>query len=137
MTEVKAIADANRDALGFLPKMKFQEAIEQERCFVAVEGADILGFVVFRHRKIDLQTTLSDICVDAEKRRQGVGRSLIEKLTYDCEDKDRAFIQLKCPQNLKANQFYQNMGFELATVEEGKSRKLNVWRMPISEKIAK
>ena len=131
----KHLADANRDALGFLPKKKLEEVAQQKRCFVAIDNGTLVGFVIFRHRKIDNQTTLSDICVDTGGRRSGVGSKLIQHLITDCEKRERDFILLKCPEDLDANHFYQRVGFALRNTEKGKSRKLNIWGMPISEKV--
>lgn len=131
---VKSIADANRETLGFLPKMKLKEAAEQERCLVAIDRDVVVGFVIYRHRKIDAQTTLSDICVDAASRRHGVGFRLIQHLVRDCETRGRDFIQLKCPEGLAANAFYEHLGFKYEVTEPGKSRRLVVWRMPIGER---
>jgi ribosomal protein S18 acetylase RimI-like enzyme len=131
----KLVADANRDTLGFLPRKKLEEAAEQKRCFVAVDDEAIVGFVIFRHRKIDDQTTLSDICVDVKCRRQRIGASLVERLIADCEERKRAFILLKCPEDLDANLFYERLGFKPQNVEPGKSRRLKVWLMPITEKV--
>jgi ribosomal protein S18 acetylase RimI-like enzyme len=132
----KILADANRDALGFIPRQKFEEAAEQQRGFVAIENDEVMGFVLYRHRKIDLQTTLSDICVRNGNRRLGIGRQLLEALIADSRTKSRQFIQLKCPVDLSANEFYRRMGFEVYAIEEGKKRKLNIWRLtlePVSE----
>jgi ribosomal protein S18 acetylase RimI-like enzyme len=131
----KLVADENRDALGFLPRKKLEEAAEQKRCFIATADEHLVGFVIFRHRKIDNQTTLSDICVDTSSRRCGVGSKLIRHLITDCEEKGRDFILLKCPENLEANHFYEHIGFELQNIEQGKSRKLKVWCMPIPKKV--
>ena len=130
----KTIADTNRDSIGFLPRMKLQEAADQNRCFVATsDEGNLAGFVVFRHRKIDNQTTLSDICVDETYRGKGIGRVLMNTLIENCHEKRREFIQLKCPESLTANQFYERIGFNLIATEEGKSRRLNVWRLPITQ----
>lgn len=134
LDSAKKVADANRDALSFVTRGKFQEAIEQNRGFVAIENNEVIGFVLFRHRKRDKQTTLSDICVDERYRGQNIGRHLIHVLVEDCENKSREFIQLKCPVDLPANKFYSHVGFNLHDIEDGKKRKLNVWRLAIESK---
>ncbi len=130
---IKAIADANRVELGFLLRDKVKEALEDSRVFVATNTNDtVLGFVIYRHRQKDAQTTLSDICVLQNWRGQGVGRSLIEALRSECVELKRQFILLKCPQHLPANLFYERFGFNCARVEVGRVRKLNVWQLPIN-----
>lgn len=130
--KVKQIADANRESLSFLTKSKFKELAEQQRGIVAEEDGQILGFVTFRHRKSDLQTTLSEICVEASRRNQGIGRLLLNALLNDSKCKARSFIQLKCPKDLAANDFYAHLGFKLDRIEQGKARQLNVWRLDLS-----
>src|SRR5258708_7243001 len=80
---MKAIADANRDELGFVNRAKFMQAVNEERIIVALLQKQVIGFVVFRHRKIDSQTTLSEICLDQAVRGYGYGRGLINALYYD------------------------------------------------------
>ena len=125
---IKKIADANRKELGFILRVQIQEAIDQKRIFIEIIDHRILGFVIYRHRKKDLQTTLAEICVAEEYRGQGVGRRLINALSNECEEKSRSFIQLKCPVDLPSNNFYKSLGFSYISTELGKSRKLNVWR---------
>lgn len=132
ISDVKRIADANRDELSFLTKAKFEELAEQQRCFVAEHNNHVLGFITFRHRKTDLQTTLSEICVEESQRNKGIGRLLVYALLEDCRQKAREFIQLKCPEELDANKFYEHLGFKLAHIEQGKSRRLKVWRLYLS-----
>lgn len=124
----KLLADASRDAIGFINRQKFEEAATQQRGFVALENGQVVGFVLYRHRKLDHQTTLSEICVKKDYRGQHIGERLVNALVQECIEKSRHFIQLKCPSDLPANKFYEQMGFELSTTEKGKKRSLNVWR---------
>jgi ribosomal protein S18 acetylase RimI-like enzyme len=129
---IKKLADQNRDALGFLPLAKIIEVERDNRALVASKNNTIIGFVLFRHRKIDLQTTLSDICISEDYRNQGIGRMLVNALLIDCGNKLRDFIQLKCPIDLPANMFYKKLGFTLYAIENGKKRQLKVWRLFVS-----
>jgi ribosomal protein S18 acetylase RimI-like enzyme len=129
---VKLIADANRESVGFMTKKKFEEIIKQRRGFVALQNDNVVGFVIYRHRKRDLQTTLSEICVHKDYRQQHIGYELMSMLIKDCKQRNREFIQLKCPVDLEANGFYERLGFKLHTIEKGKKRQLKVWRLAIS-----
>ena len=128
---IKALADESRRELGFNPLKKFEEVASQQRSFIAVERAEVIGFVIFRHRKLDSQTTLSEICVRQDFRQQHIGEALIARLTKECIEMSREYIQLKCPVDLTANSFYQRLGFVLHATESGKRRSLNVWRLAI------
>lgn len=129
---IKQIADRNRDSLGFLLRPKIEEAIATGRIMIAFSEVEIFGFVIYRHRKIDLQTTLSDICVDQQWRNRGVGKAMIQALYAECSSLGRKFIQLKCPEDLSANSFYEKVGFSHTHTEPGRDRRLNVWRMCVS-----
>lgn len=130
---IKQIADCNRHSLGFLPKPKVEEAVANNRVVVVKTSEEkVLGFVIFRHRKTDKQTTLSDICVDENWRNQGLGTLLLQFLYDECLNLQRDFVQLKCPVDLPANAFYDRLGFVKHSTEEGRSRKLNIWRLAIS-----
>ena len=129
---IKAIADANRDALGFLPAAKVKEAVNRHQTLVAFIEGEMVGFVIYRHRKRDKQTTLYDICVKRTWRKKGVGKALLTTLQTECTQKERAFLQLKCPISLSANQFYERFGFEKVGVDAGKKQALNIWQLPIT-----
>jgi ribosomal protein S18 acetylase RimI-like enzyme len=129
----KLLADKSRDELGFITRQKFEEAVEQQRGCVALENTQVVGFVLYRHRKLDYQTTLSEICVHKDYRRRHIGEQLVNALIEDCLNKSRHFIQLKCPTDLPANAFYRQLGFELVATEKGKKRSLNIWRLTLPQ----
>lgn len=130
---IKKIADANKTALGFMPKSKIDEATQQKRILVLLAEEELIGFVIFRHRKTDNQTTLSDICVIEAHRGFDGGRLLIESLIKNCVELGRSFIRLKCPVNLPSNQFYEKVGFKYIGVEKGKHRPLNIWQIDVNK----
>lgn len=130
---MKAIADTNRDEIGFINRAKFVQAVNEDRIIVAVVRKQVIGFVVFRHRKLDEQTTLSEICLDRAMRGLGYGRGLIDALYKDCVDHSHVLIRLKCPVDLAANAFYEHLGFKKVATETGKIRQLNVWELPVVE----
>lgn len=133
LTSIKRIADSNREALGFVPRPKVEEAIATNRVLVASDSDQrkVVAFVIYRHRKTDKQTTVYDICVEEEVRRQGIGSLLLKELYDECRNLGRDFIQLKCPLDLAANLFYKSVGFYRSRIEQGKRRSLNVWRLDV------
>jgi len=130
---MKVIADGYRDQIGFIPRAKFQETVDAERVIVALVDGSVVGFVVYRHRKTDEQTTLSEICVSKQWQKQGIGKLLVQALEAECRAKLRCWIQLKCPVDLPANYFYEKLGFFLIATEPGKKRSLNVWRLHVMQ----
>lgn len=132
LTAIKEIADANKTALGFLPRPKINEAIQQQRVLILQTEREMAGFVIYRHRKTDNQTTLSDICVTEKWRGGKGGQAMVQALVQDCVERSRAFILLKCPIDLPANSFYERVGFIRVGIDNGKHRPLNIWRLDIN-----
>lgn len=124
---VKTIADANKTELGFVLRPSLTHSILRQEVFVAENELNIIGFVEFHHRK-DNQTTLYHIAVAIEARRRKIGGTLLDALCEEAKSLNKSHIQLKCPQELTANIFYERYGFSLVGIEHGKKRDLNIWR---------
>lgn len=131
ISAIKAIADANRDEVGFINRARIVQLVEENRIIVAVLKGKVVGFVAFRHRKTDTQTTLSEICLDQSVRGLGYGRGLINALYQDCISHCRTYIRLKCTVDSDANSFYDHLGFQKVATEAGKVRRLNVWELVV------
>jgi len=126
---IKILSDKNINSLGFTMTGKIRESIEKQHCFSAFYKDEFCGFVIFRHRKKDDQTTLSIICVEEKYRGLKIGTNLIEFLIDDCFENKKKFIQLKCPVDLPSNKFYKEMGFEIYSVEKRENKRdLNIFR---------
>jgi N-acetylglutamate synthase-like GNAT family acetyltransferase len=126
--QVKALSDEHRYELGFVRRPALVEAVNRKELIVADDDGGLVGFVAYRHRQ-DLQTTLYHIVVRPEWRRKGVGRALIETLKAESVAQGKRVIQLKCPEDLVANQFYHDLGFHVVEKESGKNRALLVWQL--------
>jgi ribosomal protein S18 acetylase RimI-like enzyme len=124
---VKAIADRHRHELGFVPAAALVEAAQERRLMVAVLDGKVVGFVHFRCCR-DGHATIYEIAVLPECRRQGVGRALVEAVCKEAALRGCVVLQLKCPINLPANEFYRRTGFTEAGIEEGKRRPLRLWQ---------
>lgn len=129
ISECKRMADANREALGFLTGVVFSDAAQRGRLLVAHMNERVVGFVRYNHRVRGTETALYDICVNDDARYHGVGRTLIKALTEECRRSNRASIVLRCPASLPANGFYQRLGFLHCGTEPGRRRALSVWRL--------
>ncbi len=123
---IKEIADAHRRELGFVRRPSLIKSIEQNEVFVAQNGDGLVGFMEFHHRR-DLQTTLYNVVVNDDYRREGVGRLLMQNLEEDAIKQGKSLILLKCPEELSANAFYAQLNYKLDRTDSGKSRRLNVW----------
>lgn len=131
LCQIKKIADANRQSIGFVLRPALLEAIQRHELFVAIaRNGRILGFVNFHHR-LDEKTTIYELCVKDKHRGNGLGRRLIEAVAAESKALGKQQIQLKCPIALEANRFYSQVGFQHIAVEAGKKRRLNVWRLQV------
>jgi ribosomal protein S18 acetylase RimI-like enzyme len=124
---VKAIADRHRHELGFVPAAALVEAAREHRLLAAVLDGKVVGFVHFRCCR-DGHATIYEIAVLPEHRRRGVGRALVEAVCKEAALRGCVALQLKCPIDLPANEFYRRTGFTEAGIEEGKRRPLRLWQ---------
>lgn len=134
LDEIKALCDGNRVELGFVMRPSLESAIKAEEILVAhdfeASRETCVGFVHYHHRR-DEQTTLYHIAVCKSAQGHGIGRALILALCSESRNRSKAFIQLKCPEPLSANQFYAKLGFAKVSIEPGKFRPLCIWRMQL------
>ena len=130
--ELKELADAHKDELGFVLRPALARSIAQGEVLVAEDKAGLVGFVEYHHRQ-DEQTTLYHIVVAPDYRRRGIGRRLIERLADEARMAGKGFIALKCPTALPANDFYARTGWLLVGSEPGKNRPLNLWRLVLAD----
>jgi N-acetylglutamate synthase-like GNAT family acetyltransferase len=124
---IKRLADMHRTELGFVLRPSLEKSIHDREIIVAFHEDYLVGFVHYHHRK-DQQTTLYHIAVHPSHRSCGIGQELVSRLRADSRESGKILIRLKCPVTLPSNQFYQQVGFQLAGTEDGKERKLNVWQ---------
>ena len=112
----KKVASMCGKELGFVNIATLRQAQENRWLLVASEwnfqyDSDIIiGFVNFRIKK-DNTCTLYDIAVKKEYRGKGIGTRLLnylKRLVYIVGG-EGSYIQLKCPIELQANQFYQKL----------------------------
>ena len=129
---IKSLADAHRNELGFVLRPALAKSIERNEVFVAENSKGIVGFVEYHHRR-DEQTTLYHIAVQHDHRQLNIGRQLIQALLDDAGQHGKRYIQLKCPVDLEANEFYERLGFTQVEIQPGRGRSLAVWRTMLGQ----
>jgi GNAT superfamily N-acetyltransferase len=127
---IKRLADSHKRELGFVLRPALARSIEREEILLAENHVRAIGFVEYHHRQDD-QTTLYHIAVAPTYRRMGIGEALIGSLTNEARGLGKSIIQLKCPADLDARLFYQNVGFQPVRREPGKERVLVVFRLGV------
>lgn len=117
------IARSYRKELPFISRPQLRQSIGKRELFVAEWNGDVVGFIRW-HARRDGWQTVYDLAVDCTLTQQGIGRALLYTVP--------APLRLKCTiDNDTANRFYGNAGMQLAGVEQGKKRALNVWEMQV------
>lgn len=132
---LKNLADAHKHELGFVLRPALAKSIAQGEVITAEIGEDVVGFAEYHNRR-DAQTTLYHIVVQTKHRRRGIGRSLVEALVRGAHEQEKDIVQLKCPRDLEANQFYQRMGFVCVEVQPNKRRDLLIWRLELEKLVS-
>ncbi len=136
----KNLADQMRMMIGFVNRAVLQEAQQRGWLLVAVQhiadvgvhNGQVIGFVNFRIRQ-DRVCTLYEIAIAPDHQRQRVGTRLFRSLIRRAHEEQCTYVQLKCPSDLTANDFYEKAGCRQVGVEEGKRRSLNIWHYPLTQ----
>lgn len=128
LSAVKLLVDRHRNELGFVPLPALGKAQRSGLLFVAEVDGPVVGMLNWWRRR-DGVYVLYNIAVDAAARGRGVGHSLVSSLVARARAEGIREIRLKCPVGLEANAFYAREGFTVATVEPGKKRALNCWKL--------
>jgi N-acetylglutamate synthase-like GNAT family acetyltransferase len=127
---IKALADAHRLELGFVLRPVILASADAHSVIVALSKGEVIGFVRFHHRR-DGITTIYEVCVDATRRMQGIGRRLVDVLRSKAKTLGHSSMKLKCPEGVAANEFYACIGMTHTSIEKGRRRRLMVWRQAL------
>lgn len=130
--QIKYIADSNRDSLGFVIVGEFAFSIERNWMFVIDLDSSICGFINYRHR-MDNLTTVYQICIENLNRRKGYGSLLMEKLFCESRKLGKNKVRLKSPISNTSNEFYEKIGFEIASTEKRKGNLILTWEYKLDQ----
>lgn len=112
----------HRDELGFVNRAQCRE----KDLLVETDWGVVVGALLGNHCVRKPQSTVYEIAVSEEHRREGIGTKLVERFQEDSPHKK---LVAKCPVDLPANKFYNSAGWECVETEDGKNRPLNVWQL--------
>jgi len=118
--EAADLFQQHRDELGFVNRAQVREG----DLVVERRGGDVVGALLGNHCVRKDQSTVYELAVHPNQRRQGIGRSLIKQFAAESPH-DR--LVAKCPVDLPANEFYRQTGWSQIRTAAGKKRALNVW----------
>lgn len=128
--DLKKMADLYTKELGFIIKPALIESIKKNLVLVILFRESIVGFSEYRHKK-DEFTVIYHFVIHEDYRGMGLGKLLLDRTIKEAKKNNKKFIQLKCPEDLHANYFYQKNGFQIINTEKGKKRKINQYRKGI------
>ena len=119
--EIRQLADANKDALGFLPASVYSESAMKGGLWVAVDRIrKVRGYLLFGGRFPRLR--IFQIFVRSEYRGSGIARTLLEKLRDYGEQLNYLTITARVARELEANRFWEACGFLVTDRIPGKAR---------------
>lgn len=110
------IARRCREELPFISRVQFASSIEKEELLLAEEGGEIVGFLRF-HKRRDNLTTIYDLAISPDYRRQGIASRLIHYL-------DAPLRVKTTEENGSALALYKRLGFIGRGIISGKKRNL-------------
>lgn len=122
LDQVQQHADANRNALGFLPATAYGEAA-MKGCLWVVVGRDrnkLRGYLFFGGTFPRLKVYQVYVC--PEYRSSGTARRLIEKLKRYGEAHDYLSITARVASELPANRFWSSLGFKITSRTPGRTK---------------
>lgn len=118
LTDIKRIANQNREFIGFVMKVALMDSIQKKSLLVFEDLSGVVGFVHYHPRK-DGWHTVHELAVTKSLHSKGVGQQLFNSVPLP--------IRLKTTEdNVKALNFYAKNGMTIVGIEKGKKRKLTV-----------
>ena len=110
-SEATDVFQAHRNELGFVN----QAQVREKDLYTEERNSEVVGAALVNHCVRKPQTTLYEIAVLPEYRREGIATQLLKQIQRDTPHNK---IVAKCPIDLRANEFYKCNGWVLAGVEK-------------------
>lgn len=109
--EITALADQNKDRLGFLPFSAYEELAIRGQLWVALDSVRrrVLGYLAFGGSGSSAKVHQLFVC--EESRSCGVGALLIEELKSDARRRNFQIVSARVAADLAANRFWERQGF--------------------------
>jgi GNAT superfamily N-acetyltransferase len=119
---IRALADSEKEALGFLPEAAYRDAIMQKRLRVMLARengtSQLAGFILFSG--VFPNARIQAVAVSPEHRRSGVASALVGGLVSHLESRGYIAITAAVASDLATAQaFYESRGFVARHVRDG------------------
>jgi ribosomal protein S18 acetylase RimI-like enzyme/predicted nucleic acid-binding protein len=122
LPQLVALANGEKEALGFIPEAAYREAIERRRliamCTPVAGSAIVAGFVLFSG--VFPNARVQQIAVAAEHRRRGIASALVNQTVSQLESLGYLTLTAAVASDLPAAQsFYEQNGFVARRSRQG------------------
>jgi GNAT superfamily N-acetyltransferase/predicted nucleic acid-binding protein len=130
LKSVQTQADGDRDALGFLPARVYKDAAKDGNLFIAVsggKGTKFYGYILFGDKFPNAR--IFQVSVVPSHRGAGIGKLLVNAVVKFMEQKGYLNVRAKVANDLKANNFWQQLQFSTVLQKPGgasRNRIINV-----------
>jgi len=119
---IRALADGEKEALGFLPEAAYREAIEKRRlvamCTSASGNPEVVGFVLFSG--VFPNARVQQIAVAREHRRARIASTLLNDFVSQLETQGYLTVTAAVASDLPvAQEFYEHNGFTVRLLQAG------------------
>lgn len=119
LPQVRQLADANTDRLGFFPAAAFAKKASAHEILAASELGRLLGYLMFRRGRC--YVTIEHLCVAEQGRSKGVGKALVGHLMSITQDV--AGIDLHCRRDFEDScRFWSGVGFQPMGEKPGRGK---------------
>lgn len=111
------------EAVGFIPKVRYEMEISGERggdILLAKEDGDLVGFAYITYGT-PYSAKIQQIAIQEDARRMDRATALLDEIATRARARGCAEIGCRCAQDLEANKFWLQLGFEQTSDAMGKS----------------
>ncbi|MFP4185857.1 MAG: ribosomal protein S18-alanine N-acetyltransferase [Thermoplasmata archaeon] len=114
--DLESVMDIERESFPFPYSQEiFEDYLSSDHFLVAEEDGDVIGYILGEKR--EGQGVIVSIAVSSDRRHEGVGTSLMERV-MDQMDVERFFLIVRL-KNRGAQLFYEELGFsKITTIED-------------------
>lgn len=126
---VDALQRKNAEQLSFYPRQVFEREAENGRIFLGLLNGQPCGYLYVGSGAKGI-VRCHQVCIEYDARRRLYGASIVAAMEEYAEKIKANRISLRCGFDLEANQFWSQMGYQVADIVDGgvrRKRRINVW----------
>ena len=124
LEDVTALADDQKDELGFIPYIAYEQSCFKGNLFVATiaeqQGEELFAGYVLLGGRFPTKR-IFQLAVSPDYRDKGIGTLLVDAVVEDTDKRNFYQIVIKVGEKLLANKFWEKMQFGIVHTKEGGS----------------